>query len=359
MSNENKVPEITVLLRKNILTDELVGIAPKRAARPTADGGKNAPAAKSKCPFCGFDKYPRIYPNDFPVFSHLENYLPTENDFQPYGDCGVVLYTAEHAGSLANVSDETAGAIVDVWKEHDAEMHKDPKHRVVFYFENRGVMSGCTMIHPHAQVYVLPFLPPKLKTELVTARRAYEQDSSKSLMQKILTEELEYGKRIVYENESFVAFVPAWSEVAYGLMILPRRHCPNIAGLTDKERADLGKTIKTITGLYDHLWADIQFYPYVVNQKNVGDEKPDNCHVFPYMMGVYQTPMNLDGEDAKEFAGCENYYDLNLQYFPVLRSEESMQWQASMETLMDFHTNPSNPDVKAAELREALKRYLA
>jgi len=52
-------------------------------------------------------------------------------------------------------------------------------------------------------------------------------------LEDLLQEELQYGKRIVYENDHFVAFVPFFARFVYETYIVPRKQVPSIAALSE------------------------------------------------------------------------------------------------------------------------------
>ena len=74
------------------------------------------------------------------------------------------------------------------------------------------------------------------------------------------------------------------------------------------------------------------------------------------MMCMHNAPVN--NEDEK-YEGLEKFYHFHIELYPPLRAADKQQFQASSETGVWAHCNPTAPEEKAKEMREALKRYLA
>lgn len=70
---------------------------------------------------------------------------------------------------------------------------------------------------------------------------------------------------------------------------------------------------------------------------------------FPYMMCLYQNPVN--GEDVS------GYYHFHIAFYPPMRSRDKQKFNASSETGAWAHCNPTAPEEKAAELRAALEKF--
>lgn len=316
-------------LRYNPLTKDWVMIASHRQNRPQMP--------KDWCPFCpGSGKVPESYDvykydNDFPALSET----PPEPDgvatdlyrtAEAYGKCEVILYSPEHNAKLYELSDAHMRKLVELWVERFDAMRADERIKYVFIFENRGEEVGVTMPHPHGQIYGLPFIPKKLELELGACKERYETRGD-CLICAMLRDELESGKRVVIENEDFVAFIPCFSEYPYGLYVIPRAHKNCITDFGGRERDNLGRIIKEIVGTYDALYD----------------------RVFPYMMCMHNAP--VDGSDTSA------YFHFHIEFFPPMRSREKIKFNASSETGAWAHCNPTAPEEKAEELREAYAKY--
>ena len=140
-------------------------------------------------------------------------------------------------------------------------------------------------------------------------------------------QERAFGKRVIFETEHFMVFLPFFSEYPYGVYVISKRHVGNIMQFTPEERVDLAETLRLTSGMLDSLFG----------------------YKFPYMMCMHNAPVN--GEDTSD------YYHFHIEFFPPMRSAEKMKFNASSETGAWAHCNPTAPEEKAQELREAYQRF--
>ena len=316
-------------LRWHPLTKDWVMVASNRQGRPQMP--------KDWCPFCpGSGKVPDDYEvyeydNDFPALSQA----PPEPDdvangffkVKPsYGKCEVILYSPGHTVTLPELSVEHIGKLVDLWAERFTAISADEKIKYVFIFENRGEAVGVTMPHPHGQIYGYSFVPKKIELELASAKE-YRQEHGSCLFCDMLKEELADGRRVIFQNEHFTVFLPFFTEYPYGVYIMSNRHCQNIAEFMPEERISFAATLKETVGMLDSLFG----------------------FKFPYMMCMHNAPVN--GEDTS------GYYHFHVEFFPPMRSADKIKFNASSETGVWAHCNPTCPEETAEELRQAYRRF--
>ena len=103
------------------------------------------------------------------------------------------------------------------------------------------------MRHPHGQLYAYPFVPLKIRTELDSAR-AWHGEPGSCLFCDLTRNELSDGRRVVLSNESFVAYVPSFTDYPYGVFVTSRAHKGSFLDFTPSEQTDLAWTLKTLTG---------------------------------------------------------------------------------------------------------------
>ncbi|GHU35607.1 galactose-1-phosphate uridylyltransferase [Clostridia bacterium] len=325
-------------LRWNPLIRDYVMIASNRQARPVMQ--------KGYCPFCpGSGKVPDQYDvlkydNDFPALSpnppEPEDVVGDSVIYRTApsaGKCEVILFSPEHESSLCEFTVPHITKIVDLWAErYTAIATEDSRVKYVFIFENRGEAVGVTQAHPHGQIYGYPFIPKKVDLLLASFRAHYFEHRT-CLLCNINADEVSFAKRTVYQNDDFIVYIPFFSEYPYGVYVAPKEHISHIAQFTPKQRTGLAETLKNVTGMYDALFGK----------------------KFPYMMCQYNAPTNWTS------GGTENdmnqYFHFHIVFYPPWRGDNQMKWNASSETGAWAHCNPTAPEDKAEELREALSRF--
>ncbi len=320
-------------LRWNPLLKTYTIVASNRQARP------NMP--KDWCPFCpGSGKVPEhyevhVYANDFPALSTTPQYPEIESHGpykaqENYGACEVILYSPDHTATLPQLSKEHLLKLVKLWTDRTKKMSEDSKIKYVFVFENRGEEVGVTMPHPHGQVYGYPFVPLKLKTELEACKEYYETNGRNMLLD-MNEEEQSAKKRIVYENNSFICYLPFFTDYPYGIFISSKKLRGTFLDFNESEKRDLADMLKTVTGGMDNLF-----------------DKP-----FPYMMCVHQAPFN-----STEYVGCDKYFNFHIEFYPPLRNATTIKYYASSEMGAWAATNTRAVEETAIELRESIHKFL-
>ncbi len=316
-------------LRYNPFKDDWVMVASSRQGRPQMP--------KNWCPFCpGSGKVPDeydvfMYKNDFPALSpNPPEPDAVATDFfkvdESYGRCEVILYSPEHTVTLPELAVSHIKKLVDLWCERFEVLSQDEKHKYIMIFENRGDVVGVTMPHPHGQIYAYPFLPKKLELELDCARK-HEAKTNNCLYCDWLKSEQDFKQRVIFENEYFSVIIPFFSEFTYGTHIISKSHKKYITDFNEEEKIVLAQTLKETTGMYDSLF-DMQF---------------------PYMMCMHNAPVNMDDIEGFHF---------HIEFFPPMRSADKQQFSASSETGAWAHCNPTAPEEKAQELRDAYNKFV-
>ena len=288
------------------------------------------------CPFCpGSGRTPHaydvfLYPNDFPAFS------PDEEPFDPSaagtgllastgarGACDVVLYHSDHNLWPSQLSVEHWGKVIVLWTRRTQELAGCPGIEYVYVFENTGIAIGVTMPHPHGQIYAFPFVPPLPQIEIDSAS-AHFSKTGECLYCRILAAEIREERRLVSENESFVAFVPYFARWPAELQIYSRRHFGLLGDLQDSERRELASIISIARRKYDNLYG-LQI---------------------PLMMLIRQSPVK----------GEHRYYHFHVEFCPVQRSANKLKYLAGVESGCGTFLNDTLAEDRAQELRETEPR---
>ena len=165
--------------RYNILTGEWVLVSPHRAKRPWQ--GQNEalnkevrPSHDKNCYLCAKNtringevnpdyKGAFVFTNDFAAlqkdsksFSTTDGLLKAESET---GICKVICFSPDHSKSLAEMSIDAIGEVVDTWKQEYELLGKQETINYVQIFENKGAVMGCSNPHPHGQIWSQSTLP--------------------------------------------------------------------------------------------------------------------------------------------------------------------------------------------------------
>jgi UDPglucose--hexose-1-phosphate uridylyltransferase len=271
----------------------------------------------SFCPLCptGADGDSEIPLDDFEV-------VVFENRFPALASgCEVVVYTADHHQTLAQLPVERVRLLVDVWSDRYESLGSRPEFEYVFIFENKGEEIGVTLHHPHGQIYALPFIPPVAAMELEASRKHLDT-SGRCLHCEQVERELA-GERVVLEGRSMIAFVPHAARWPYEVHVYPRRHVASVAELNGGERDDLAAALVEVASAYDRHFG----------------------FSTPYVMAMHQAP--TDGRHWPEA-------HLHVEFYPPHRRGDRLKHPAGVELGAGTFVNDTRPEVTAGELRRAV-----
>jgi len=240
------------------------------------------------------------------------------------GSCEVVLYTPRHDSSLGNLPLDHIGSVIELWTERYRALSSNSHIKDVFIFENKGRETGTTLDHPHGQIYALPFIPPRVKTELSSSKRYWLRNKA-CIFCNVIKKERADATRIVCENETFVCFLPFFTHWPFGVHVYPKRHVQALPDLSAHEREGFAQILKDILTRFDHLYS----------------------MSFPYMMVLHQRPT-----DGKPYP----HYHFHVEFYPPYREKDKIKYFASVETGAGTTTFDYSPEGKAKELRETVSR---
>lgn len=234
------------------------------------------------------------------------------------GHARVICYSPCHNLTLAEMPAESLAEIVQVWQQQTLDLGNRPEVNFVLGFENKGEVVGVSNPHPHSQVYATNFVFKTIETELEASQR-YWRESGTYLFEDILAAERTDGRRILYEDEETIAFVPYFARYAYEVYIAPKRRVPHIYALHDSEVLSLAHALKNVTVRFDNLW-----------------------HMsFPYVMPLHQAP--TDGGDYRSF----HFF---IAFHPPFRRPNVLKYLAGPEIGGGNFVSDTSPELKAAEL---------
>ncbi|HEY0005022.1 MAG TPA: galactose-1-phosphate uridylyltransferase [Pyrinomonadaceae bacterium] len=324
-------------LRWNPLLGEWVATATHRQNRtflPPADF----------CPLC--PTRPGGFPTEIPEATYdivaFENRFPSlrrdppapevsGSDLYPVrpgeGVCEVLVYTPNHNSTLAAEPVEQIDKLVRVWTDRFQELAALEFVDYVYIFENKGEAIGVTLHHPHGQIYAYPFVPPRIARELDQSR-SHHLSTGRCLACDIISEERSDGRRVITENDSFIAVIPFFARWPYETHIYASSHLQALTDFDRKTQKDLAAILKAVLSAFDRLF-------------NLS---------FPYMMVLHQRPVDGGRYDGSQ-DGSYPYYHFHIEFYPPLRTANKLKYLAGSETGAGMFINDTLAEEKAAELR--------
>ncbi|MCS7065801.1 MAG: galactose-1-phosphate uridylyltransferase [Fimbriimonadales bacterium] len=246
-------------LRRDPVTGEWVIIATERSRRPhdfrkDAESDSPKPERMDNCPFCVGNEsltppeisafreadsppdtpgwWVRTVPNKYPALAP-EGELEQRNlgiyeVMNAVGAHEVIIETPLHNQHPATMPLDQWYEAIWMYRERALTLQQDPRLKYVLLFRNHGKPAGASLEHPHSQLAALPLVPAAVQRKIEGMTRYHDQHG-RCLYCDILAQEIAFGKRVVLQNEHFVAFAPFASHFPFEMCILPKHHAAHFA----------------------------------------------------------------------------------------------------------------------------------
>ncbi|MCB1143456.1 MAG: galactose-1-phosphate uridylyltransferase [Leptospiraceae bacterium] len=258
-------------IRQNIITRDWVIMATERAKRPH-DFVSRAPARetlekyKKDCPFCAGNEKDateefvriddesgnwqvRVIANKYPALSpkgdRIRNDDGLHRTISGIGIHDVVVESPEHDAIFAFMSWKHIYNILLSYKIRYNQIRNDRRLEAIVIFKNYGSSAGSSLEHTHSQIAATPVVPFQFRDRIQEAIR-YFDDHGDCIVCRTLLDEISTQRRIVYENSSFLAFIPYAALTPFHVWIFPRMHSSSYGNISDEEMVDLASILKTV-----------------------------------------------------------------------------------------------------------------
>ena len=242
-------------LRQRLDTGEWVIMAPERLKNGGIQKEKNPlqdaySVYEKNCPFCAGndDRYSNIeidringpdtndwtvrcVENKFQIFSNHES-VPLKSKeystdgiyrkFTRHGNHELVIESAEHNKTFATMNHDEVSNVVEMYFRRYRCLNNGENLQAVL-FKNHGVLSGASQRHPHSQIVSMMVVPEYIRFLIDNAMKYYDRHG-RCVFCKIIENEMKVEKRLVYQNDKFIAIVPYASSVPYEIEIYPKSH---------------------------------------------------------------------------------------------------------------------------------------
>ncbi len=221
-------------MRKKIFTNRWVIVADGDLLQPTDFHFKKFARGTDFCPFCerneaatpgevfairnrksspnGSGWSVRVVPNSLPRL-RIEGELARRAEglhdlMNGVGAHEIIAETSRHDRSLHELEIEQISDVIKAFVARIIDLEGDKRVRYVLIFKNHGEGAGAnTISHSISQLIALPITPRAVKTKLMIARD-YFALKERCIYCDVIQQELKARKRLVSENEDFVAFAP-------------------------------------------------------------------------------------------------------------------------------------------------------
>lgn len=328
-------------LRKDPIIGRWVIISTDRAKRPT-DFVRESVQIKGNgfCPFCygnesktppevlaygrngGGANQPgwsiRVVPNKFPALG-IEGDIDRQGEglydkMNGVGAHEVIIETPVHDLTLALLPEKSVEDVLWAYRDRMLDLKNDRRFRYILLFKNHGEAAGASLEHTHSQLIALPIVPKRVREEVDSARRYY-QEKERCIFCDMIRQEIETGVRVITENDHFIAIAPFAPRFPFETWLLPKQHSSSFENNQSPIYASLARLLKNCLLRLDTV-LDRPAYNYTLHSSPIGEEINDHYH-------------------------------WHIEMMPKLTKVAGFEWGTG------FYINPTPPEESARFLREA------
>ena len=324
-------------LRKDPVIGRWVIISTDRAKRPSDLIVEPSRPRGGFCPLCpgNEDKTPpevfsingdgsqgrswdvRVVPNKFPALMQ-EGSLQrrTEGMYDIMNGVGaheVIIETPDHKATFSSLPVTAFTNILSAFKNRLNVLKQDNRLRYIAVFKNCGEAAGATLEHPHSQLIALPVVPRRVSEKLDGAQ-SYCTYKNRCVFCDIIQQELADGRRLIAQNNDFIAFEPFAPRFPFETHIMPRDHLAAFENTPDHILPALGEIMSIV---FKKINKALGFPPFNFM-----------LHTAPFNKNVGQ------------------FYHWHLEIIPRLTKVAGFEWGSG------FYINPTPPEQAAQYLRD-------
>jgi UDPglucose--hexose-1-phosphate uridylyltransferase len=296
-------------LRKDPITGRWVIISTERGKRPV-DFVRESVTIKgsANCPFCPGNegKTPpeilaygrngngrdtpgwslRVVPNKFPALG-IEGGLDREGEglFDRMNGVGaheVIVETPDHNLTMASLQEKAVEEVLWAYRDRMLDLKNDRRFRYILLFKNHGEPAGASLEHTHSQLIALPIVPKRVREEVDSSKRYYDE-KERCIFCDMIRQERETETRMILENDYFIALAPYAPRFPFETWILPKQHSSAFENMPTPYYGNLARVLRDFLGRLDAVLS-CPSYNYVIHTSPIGEEINDHYHWHIEMM---------------------------------------------------------------------------
>jgi UDPglucose--hexose-1-phosphate uridylyltransferase len=135
----------------------------------------------------------------------------------------LVLETPEHGVTMGKLPVEQMATVIRVCRDRILDLKLDRRFRYVSLYKVQRDATPERLAHSHSHILASPVLPQIVQIELRWSKERYLK-KERCLLCDIIRQETRQDKRVVDQNQEFIALCPFASRSPYELWILPLAH---------------------------------------------------------------------------------------------------------------------------------------
>lgn len=169
-----------------------------------------------------------------------------------------LVITRDHERSIAQFNDSETAEVIQAYRDRYLSIAKDNCGEYISIFHNHGRLAGASVYHNHSQIISMPMVPTSIVRHMNGARE-YFKKTGQRIHEVLLAWEMAEYKRIIYQNEHFIALCPYVSRSAYEIKIFPKRLSANFGDISDVEIPFLANALTVVLKKLSVAFNDVDY----------------------------------------------------------------------------------------------------
>jgi UDPglucose--hexose-1-phosphate uridylyltransferase len=191
----------------------------------------------------------RVIPNKYPILKVEEPFVKKgEGLYDKITGVGaheIIIETPKHVNDLFKLEDKQVEDILAVYRDRILDLKNDFRFEYIMIFKNKGSRAGASIEHSHSHLIALPIVPKRITEELAGALKYFDY-KGRCVFCDVIDEEIRTNKRIIYENDDFIAFCPFASRSPFEISIIPKQHESNFCNIKKSQITSCAKALKIV-----------------------------------------------------------------------------------------------------------------
>jgi UDPglucose--hexose-1-phosphate uridylyltransferase len=158
----------------------------------------------------------------------------------------IVAPPGEHR-PIQTVGSEMLRTMLTVVRKAFVDAQKVGQTEYLQVVQNWGAQAGARTNHLCLDLYDLPQIPHRVAEEIGGAARYLIREGECPYC-RLAREEPRNGTRMIWEDDSSVAFAPFASRSPFEVWVVPRRHAADFATATDADLASTAEALRQVLG---------------------------------------------------------------------------------------------------------------
>ncbi len=276
----------------------------------------------------------RVVPNKFPAVSSISSDAQAECNTSTFGNSDplssnresslfqrlpvaggheVIIESRNHVQSLTELDASEIALVFKAYRDRLLHWRQVPGISYLSTFKNVGGKAGASLRHTHSQLIATNRIPPLISTSVERMSR-HRLTRGSCLHCDLIHAELKSKERIIWQDDSLVAFCPFASHLPMLVRLTTLEHQPCYEDLNDVTIESVSRIVRRVVSWLEKL-------------------RPGTAYNFCLHT---RPPASSDSSDA---------YHWSIEIFPRMTQVAGFEWSSQCMI------NPVLPEDAAAELR--------